>query len=172
MPQSLSNIIVHTVFSTKNREPWLDSNIRPRMHAYLATICRDIDGEAMRLGGVSDHIHILSTLPRTVSQAKMIEHLKKTSSKWIKTIDARFRKFLVATRLRSFLRKPEPGRHGCAIRRQPAGASSLAYVSGRISRVAAQTRNSIRRTIRVGLTRAFSASFEILFILGRCPRLR
>jgi putative transposase len=93
MPQSLSNIIVHTVFSTKNREPWLDSNIRPRMHAYLATICRDIDGEAMRVGGVSDHIHILSTLPRTVSQAKMIEHLKKTSSKWIKTIDARFRKF-------------------------------------------------------------------------------
>jgi putative transposase len=93
MPQSLSNIIVHTTFSTKNREPWLDSNIRPRMHAYLATICRDIGGEAMRLGGICDHIHILSTLPRTVSQAKMIEHLKKTSSKWIKTIDARLRKF-------------------------------------------------------------------------------
>jgi len=42
MPQSLSKLIVHIIFSTKNREPWLDSNVRPRMHAYLATICREL----------------------------------------------------------------------------------------------------------------------------------
>ena len=93
MPQSLSNIIVHTVFSTKNREPWLDSDNRPRMHAYLATICRDLGAEALRVGGVPDHVHILSTLPRTLSQAELIEQVKKTSSKWIKTIDARYRGF-------------------------------------------------------------------------------
>jgi len=43
------------------------------MHAYLATICRDLDGEALRVGGIADHVHILTTLPRTLSQAQMIE---------------------------------------------------------------------------------------------------
>jgi len=41
MSQSLSKVIVHIIFSTKNREPWLVSNVRPRVHAYVATICRD-----------------------------------------------------------------------------------------------------------------------------------
>jgi hypothetical protein len=86
MPQSLSKVILHIIFSTKNREPWLDSDIRPRMDAYLATICRDLGGEALRVGGVADHVHILTTLPRTLSQAQMIERIKKPSSKWIKAI--------------------------------------------------------------------------------------
>ncbi len=73
MPQSLSRVIIHVIFSTKNREPWLNPTIRPRMHAYLATICRDLDGEALRVGGIADHVHILTTLPRTLSQAQMIE---------------------------------------------------------------------------------------------------
>ena len=93
MPQSLSKVIVHIIFSTKNREPWLDSDVRPRMHAYLATVCRDLGGDALRVGGVSDHVHILTTLPRTLSQAQIIEQIKKTSSKWIKNMDARYRGF-------------------------------------------------------------------------------
>ncbi len=93
MPQSLSRVIIHVIFSTKNREPWLDSTIRPRMHAYLATICRDLDGEALRVGGVADHVHILTTLPRTLSQAQMIEGIKKPSSKWIKALEVRYRGF-------------------------------------------------------------------------------
>ena len=94
MPQSLSKVILHIIFSTKNREPWLDSAVRPRMHAYLATICRDLGGEALRVGGVADHVHIVTTLPRTLSQAELIEQIKKISSKWIKTIDTRYRGFL------------------------------------------------------------------------------
>src|SRR5690242_5918655 len=93
MPQSLSNVVIHIIFSTKNRQPWLDSHIRERMHAYLATICRDLGAETMRVGGVSDHVHVLTTLPRTLSQAQMIEKIKKTSSKWIKNIDSRYRGF-------------------------------------------------------------------------------
>jgi putative transposase len=93
MPQSLSNVILHIIFSTKNRQPWLDSSIRPRMHAYLATICRDLGGEAFRADGVSDHVHIVTTLPRTLSQAQMIEQIKKASSKWIKPLDPRCRDF-------------------------------------------------------------------------------
>jgi putative transposase len=93
MPQSLSKVILHIIFSTKNREPWLDSDIRSRMHAYLATICRDLGGDALLVGGVADHVHILRTLPRTLSQAQMIEQIKKPSSKSIKALEARYRGF-------------------------------------------------------------------------------
>ena len=93
MPQSLSKVIVHIIFSSKDREPWLGSDIRPRMHAYLATICRDLGAELVRVGGVADHVHIVTTLPRTVSQAQLIGEIKKASSKWIKTLDARYRGF-------------------------------------------------------------------------------
>ena len=86
MPQSLSKVILHVIFSTKERQPWLDSDVRARMHAYLATMCRDLGGELVRVGGVSDHVHIVTTLPRTLSQAEMIEQIKKASSKWIKGV--------------------------------------------------------------------------------------
>ncbi len=93
MPQSLSKVILHVIFSTKNRESWLDSDVRPRMHAYLATICRDLGTDFVHLGGMADHIHIVTTLPRTLSQAELIERIKKASSKWIKTLDPRYRGF-------------------------------------------------------------------------------
>ena len=93
MPQSLSKVILHIIFSTKNREPWLDPAIRPRMHAYLATICRDWVAEALHVGGVADHVHIVTMLPRTLSQAQLIERIKKPSSKWIKVTEIRYRGF-------------------------------------------------------------------------------
>ena len=93
MPQSLSKVIIHTIFSTKDRHPWLDANVRPRMHAYLATICRDAGGEAFRVGGVADHVHLVTTLPRTLSQADMLEGLKKKSSKWITGLAPVYRHF-------------------------------------------------------------------------------
>jgi putative transposase len=92
MPQSLSKVIVHVIFSTKNREPWLDRDMRPRIHAYLATLCRDLGAELVRVGGIADHVHIVTTLPRTASQAEVVEHIKK-ASKWIKALDARYRGF-------------------------------------------------------------------------------
>jgi REP element-mobilizing transposase RayT len=93
MPQSLSKVILHIIFSTKDRQPWLDSGVRPRVHAYLATICRDLGGELVHVGGVADHVHIVTTLPRTVAQAQLVEQIKKASSKWIKTLDAPYRGF-------------------------------------------------------------------------------
>jgi REP element-mobilizing transposase RayT len=85
MPQSLSQFILHIVFSTKDRRPWLDPVIRPRMHAYLATVCRDCDCQVYRVGGAADHVHIAARLARTVSQAELLEKIKKTSSVWIKS---------------------------------------------------------------------------------------
>jgi len=96
MPQSLSKVILHIIFSTKNRQPWLDTDARPRMRAYLAylaTVCRDLGAELVHVGGVADHLHIVTTLPRTVSQVEVIEQIKKASSKWVKDLDARYRGF-------------------------------------------------------------------------------
>ena len=84
MPQSLSQVILHIVFGTKERRPWLDLEIRPRMHAYLATVCRDCGCEAYRVGGTADHVHLAARLSRTISQAELLEEIKKTSSAWIK----------------------------------------------------------------------------------------
>src|ERR1700757_2585185 len=93
MPQSLSKVVIHIIFSTKDREPWLDSTVRSRIHAYVATVCRDLGAEFAHVGGVADHVHIVTTLARTLSQAELIEQIKKTSSKWIKTLDVRYRSF-------------------------------------------------------------------------------
>lgn len=93
IPQSLSNVLLHIIFSTKDREPWLDSKVRSRMHAYLANICRDLGATFVHVGGVSDDVHVVTTLPRTVSSAELIEKTKKTSSKWIKEIGPRYRGF-------------------------------------------------------------------------------
>jgi putative transposase len=93
MPQSLSKVILHIIFSTKNREPFLDSNVRPRMHAYLATICRDLGAELVRVDGSPITFILSRRCPRTLSQAQLIEQIKKASSKWIKALDAHYRGF-------------------------------------------------------------------------------
>ena len=93
MPQSLSKVVIHFIFRTKDRYPWLNAEIRPRVHAYLATICRDAGAEALRIGGVVDHAHVVTTLPRALSQAGLIESIKKKSSKWIKGLSAEYRSF-------------------------------------------------------------------------------
>ena len=93
MPQSLSQLIVHLVFSTKDRRPWLEPTIRPRMHAYLAAVCRDCDCAAYRVGGTADHVHVAARLARTIRQSELLEKIKKTSSAWIKTQGGEFRGF-------------------------------------------------------------------------------
>ena len=57
MPQSLTKLHAHLIFSTKNRERWLHDQIRPRVHGYLATVIRDLDSAWVVVGGVEDHVH-------------------------------------------------------------------------------------------------------------------
>jgi len=85
MPQSLSNVILHIIFSTKNRDPLITPDLSSKLHAYLATACRDHNCEAYRIGGVADHVHLAVRLSRTVTQSKLLEEIKRGSSKWIKT---------------------------------------------------------------------------------------
>jgi putative transposase len=85
MPQSLSYLLIHIVFSTKDRVPLLNSEVRLDLCAYLATVARNADCECYRVGGVADHVHLAIRLSRTTTVAHLIEELKTSSSKWLKT---------------------------------------------------------------------------------------
>jgi len=84
MPQSLSKVLVHLIFSTKHREPLIAPEIRPRLHAYMVAILHNLESPSLQTGGVADHVHILFVLARTITQAEIVEEVKKSSSKWMK----------------------------------------------------------------------------------------
>jgi len=84
MPQSLSFVLIHLVFSTKDRAPFLTPNITAELYPYLASVARDTGCECYRAGGVEDHIHLAIRLSRTTTIAHLVEQLKTCSSKWLK----------------------------------------------------------------------------------------
>ena len=93
MPQSLSLVIVHLVFSTKDREPWIEPAMRPRLHAYMAEVARSLGCEAYRVGGIADHVHLALTLPRTLTQSDLVKELKTSSNHWLARQDDRYAGF-------------------------------------------------------------------------------
>ena len=93
MPQSLSKVYVHIVFSTKHRYPFIDDKIKERLWDYLGGICRGMECTPVQVGGHKDHVHILCLLSRKITQAKLIEEIKRQSSRWIKTIDHHYSNF-------------------------------------------------------------------------------
>jgi putative transposase len=93
MPQSLAHVVLHVIFSTKDREPFFPPALRPELHAYLAVVARNNESECYRVGGVTDHVHLALSLPRTLTVADLVEELKTSSSKWIKTKSPRLASF-------------------------------------------------------------------------------
>jgi len=95
MPQSLTQIYLHLVFSTKNRAPYLKQcDLRAQMHAYLAGICKNLETPAIIVGGVEDHVHLLSRFSKNITVADLLRDLKRDSSKWIKNQPAALGEFL------------------------------------------------------------------------------
>ena len=86
MPQFLAKILVHTVFPTKDRRPLLcDRGVREELHCYLGGILSNLDCQPIIVGGVEDHVHLLSSLSRTYTAADVLKELKRSSSLWLKT---------------------------------------------------------------------------------------
>ncbi len=85
MAQSLSKVYVHAIFSTKYRQNLIDKNIEHRLFSYLGGLCKGLACHPVQVGGYRNHVHILCQLSRTVTQAKLMEDVKKKSSKWIKS---------------------------------------------------------------------------------------
>ena len=76
MAQSLSNVLLHVMFSTKHRKTWINTEIETELFKYLATACRTLDCPSHAVGGADDHIHIACSLSRTISISKLVQELK------------------------------------------------------------------------------------------------
>jgi REP element-mobilizing transposase RayT len=85
MSQSLASVLVHLIYSTKNRHPFLTPEIDPELYAYQATIFRELESPALLINGTPDHVHALFRLSRKAALCDVIEEVKKRSSKWLKT---------------------------------------------------------------------------------------
>ena len=93
MSQSYVQFYSHVVFHTKNNEKLIGETIENELHSYIGGILRNQKSIPVKIGGTSDHIHILCTLPKTMNIADLAEEIKKSSSKWIKTKGPAFRNF-------------------------------------------------------------------------------
>ncbi len=85
MSQSLSSILIHIIFSTKQRQSLILPEIERDLYSYIAGIIQSHNAQCHEIGGIEDHIHLLISLPRTLALSKLLEEVKKGSSKWIKT---------------------------------------------------------------------------------------
>ena len=93
MPQSLSSILIHLVFSTKNREPFIQPTIEKELHPYMAKIFRALKSPSLAIDGTADLVHILFSLSRVIKIADLVQEVKTESSKWIKTKGPEFKNF-------------------------------------------------------------------------------
>jgi REP element-mobilizing transposase RayT len=93
MAQSLSSILVHLIFSTRNREPFISPIIESELFPYIAKILRELKSPSLAINGTSDHLHVLFALGRMITVAALVEEVKTNSSKWIKTKGREFKNF-------------------------------------------------------------------------------
>ena len=83
MPQTYCQLLYHVVFGTKNRRATVDDELRSRLHSYLGGVVREMQGNPLAVNGVADHVHLLISLPPSVSVADAVRVIKTNSSKWI-----------------------------------------------------------------------------------------
>lgn len=84
MAHTYTDLLVHVIFSTKDRQPFLEAELRRDMHSYIGGIVREIKGKAVAVGGVADHVHILAWMPPTISTSDALRVIKTNSSAWIR----------------------------------------------------------------------------------------
>jgi putative transposase len=85
MAQTLTRLLLHVVFSTKDRRNRITSTVEPELHAYLGGICRNRESPALAIGGTENHVPLLISLSKNIALSDLMMTLKKDSSKWIKT---------------------------------------------------------------------------------------
>jgi REP element-mobilizing transposase RayT len=94
MPQSLSAVYLHLVFSTKERRPlFADADLRIRLHEYIGAVSRELDCPPLQIGGIADHVHLLVRHGREVTQSELVKEVKRVSSRWLKAQGAAFKDF-------------------------------------------------------------------------------
>lgn len=90
---TLADIILHIVFSTKNRLPWIKQETESELYPYICGICRNLQCPVIGINGVEDHIHLLIQYGRNISVSKLVSEIKSNSSRWIKAKDVMYQQF-------------------------------------------------------------------------------
>jgi len=91
--QSLTSLLIHIIFGTKNRTPYLDDEINQELYLYIAKILQNHNCQSLRIGGTDDHIHVLCVIAKNLSVGKIVEEIKTSSSKWVKTKGLKYQEF-------------------------------------------------------------------------------
>ena len=93
MPSTYTNLLYHIVFSTKDRIPLITKDFQEELYCYIGGIIRAECGTLLKIGGTSDHIHILAKFKSAISVSEMLAKIKANSSKWINDHKMKMRKF-------------------------------------------------------------------------------
>jgi putative transposase len=93
MSQSLVKNFIHIVFSTKYRQALINTQIEDELFSYIGGICNEMECRPVKIGGFNDHVHVLCMLSKKVTLVKLIEEIKASSSKWIKTKGIEYKNF-------------------------------------------------------------------------------
>jgi putative transposase len=84
MGRTLTNLLTHVVFSTKERAPFISKDLKPRLLPYMGGIIRELGGSTLDIDGARDHVHLLIKLPPAVSMSDAMRALKSNSSSWVR----------------------------------------------------------------------------------------
>jgi len=93
MAHTATNVLIHFIFSTRQRAPMITSEIEADLHSYLGGIVREIGGVALCINGIADHVHLLVRMPSTHSSADVIRLVKANSSRWVHERWPQFKNF-------------------------------------------------------------------------------
>jgi len=93
MAQTLVSLMVHVIFSTKNREPLIAAEVEPELFAYKGGILKNHGSRLLDAGGTADHVHLLISQSKNIALSSLMKDVKKDSSSWLKTKGSRFRNF-------------------------------------------------------------------------------
>jgi putative transposase len=93
MAQTLVSLMLHVIFSTKNREPIITLEVEPELFAYMGGILKNHESRLLDAGGTADHVHLLISQSKNISLSSLMKDVKKDSSSWIKTKGREFRNF-------------------------------------------------------------------------------
>ena len=93
MSQTLVSLLVHVVFSTKNRADLITPDVEPDLFAYLSGTLKQLESRCVAAGGTANHVHLLVSLSKNHALSAVIGELKRSSSKWVKTKGPQFRDF-------------------------------------------------------------------------------
>ena len=93
MSQSLSKLYIHLIFHIKNNSVTIRNEDKKKLFAYMGAIIKDNDSIPILINGTNDHIHILCVMSKNIALAKLIEEIKRHSSRWIKTVDQHYKQF-------------------------------------------------------------------------------